>query len=169
MCVTRFSKVFELRHKEESGSNMICLSLSWKWKHGPVITAVAKKMVMFILGFEYHGCLVWLWETHFSFACLTLIKLVPVVSSLEEEGYSVCAKCWEKWIQIIRWGFLHRSGQIFLLKGKLKTLHLKLHWFLILPLLSNNCLLVFYVCVFVFKVFCKRFGKTHKNMQSFIT
>lgn len=152
MCVTRSSKVFELRHKKESCSNVICLSLSWEWKHGPVIRAVAEEMVMFTLGFEYHVCLVWLWETHFSFACLTLIKLVPVVNSSEEEGYPVCAKCWAKWVQIIRWGFLHRSGKIFLLKGKLKTLHLKLCCFLILPLLPKNC------CFFLLLLFFLSFS-----------
>lgn len=56
---------------------------------------------------------------------LMFLKLAPVVDSSKEGLSCMCVKCSEKLIGIISYRFFYlRTVQIFLLKGKLKTLHL---------------------------------------------
>lgn len=120
--------MFELIHQKERLNNMICLLLSWEWKHGPKIKAAAGKIYNFypriwiplLLGMTLRNSF---------FCCMPtwmFLKLAPVVDSSKEGLSCLCVKCSEKSIQIISYGFFQKKfGQIFLLKHKLKPLHLK--------------------------------------------
>ena len=126
MCEMRSSKVFELIHQERL-NNMICLLLSWEWKHSPKIKAAAGKIYIFYPRLRTPLLLGMTLRNSF-FCCMStwmFLKLAPVVDSSKEALSCLCVKCSEKSIQIISYGFFHRTGQIFLLKHKLKPLHLK--------------------------------------------